>query len=264
MIASQPSVWCYLLQARAVGCGFILTEARGAVGRMFKDLPSGRGNDRSSRSFREALFDPRISTHSHQQHHGDRHHSDERPMAPTPPKAENLHHQAGASRPLPPRHSSANARDSVLSGLVSSSKYTLQQGTQAGEGAAASASAARYAQLHVCLQALHVFWQEHGHFPVVLDWDQADEIVRIANELVETGKHVSGSSVKVWVHFLFSERNQGSVRLVAHEPYPHMGPQSQKQKSGCVGGAQSPNKLWLRSQVPMGVHTSLMNAQLLL
>lgn len=103
----------------------------------------------------------------------------------------NAHHKIGASRPMQPRYNSANARESVLSGLVSSSKYMLQQATHGGGGAAARATPAQYAQLHVCFQALHVYWQEHGHLPVVLDRDQAEEIVRIADELVEAGKHVS-------------------------------------------------------------------------
>lgn len=158
---------------------------------MFEDLPI-RGGDQDvfSRSFREALIDPRISTQSHQRH-GDRNHGDEQPITPTPPMVHNAHHETGASRPPRPRHNSANARESVLSGLVSSSKYVLQQGTRDGGGAVARAMPGRYAQLHVCLQALHVFWQEHGHLPLVLDRDQADEIVRIADELVEAGNHVS-------------------------------------------------------------------------
>lgn len=180
-----------LSQARAVGCGFILTEARGAVGRIFEDLNSGGGEDNVSRSFREALIDPWISTHSHQRD-DESIHGDEQPIAPTPPMVHSAPHETGASRPLRPRHDSTNARESVVSGLVSSSsKYVLQHGAPGGGGAAASATPGRYAQFHVSLQALHVFWQEHGHLPVLLNRDQADEIVRIADELVETGKKVS-------------------------------------------------------------------------
>lgn len=173
-----------------MGCGYILTEARGAVGRMFQDLPSGGGEDRCARSFREALIDPQMSTHNHQLN-GERNHSDGQPIIPKPPTVHNAHRETGASRQLRPRHNSANARDSVLSGLVSSSKYALQQAARDGEEAAERATPGRFAQLHIGLQALHVFWQEHGHLPVALDRDQADEIVRIADELVETGKQVS-------------------------------------------------------------------------
>lgn len=48
----------------------------------------------------------------------------------------------------------------------------------------------RYAQLHVCLLSLHMFSQEHGHLPVVLGQDQADEVVRIAEEVVGTVRQV--------------------------------------------------------------------------
>lgn len=190
-----------------MGCGFVLTEARGAVGRMFEDLPNGGAEDHFPRSFREALIDPRISTRNHQRHEG-RIHGDGQSMFPTP---STLSHEPGASRTIRPRHKSANAREAVRLGLLSSSKHSLQHAMCDGEATAARATPGRYAQLHVCLQALHVFWQEHGHLPVVLDRDQADEIVRIADELVETGKKVS---LRIGDYIVRSSRGIKAFRAV--------------------------------------------------
>lgn len=58
------------------------------------------------------------------------------------------------------------------------------------EGVGEVVVSCREAQLHVCFQALHVFLQEHGHMPVALGRDQAEEVVRIAEEIVEAGRNV--------------------------------------------------------------------------
>eukprot|EP00903_Cladosiphon_okamuranus_P010786 g10192.t1 len=110
-------------------------------------------------------------------------------MAPTPPMMHSAH-PPGASRTLRSWHNSANACESVVAGLVSSSNYVGQHDTHGGGRAAARATPERYAQFHISLQAVHLFWQEHGHLPIILDRDQADEVVRLADELVETGKQV--------------------------------------------------------------------------
>ena len=183
---------------------------------MFQDLPGAGGEAQRSRTFREALIDPRMSTPNHQLDR-DRIHGDDQPMVPKPPMVHNAHQETGFGRPLRPRYNSANARESVLSGLVSSSRnFALQQAARDGDGEGAAERATtprRCAQLHVCLQALHVFWQEHGHLPVVLDHDQADEIVRIADELVETGMQVSHH---IWVLFRIG-RFKAFCRRLARE-----------------------------------------------
>lgn len=216
-----------------MGCGFVLTEARGAIGRIFEDLPSGGRGEPFTRSFREALIDPRISTHNHHRH-GDDNQGDEQSMAPTPPTMPSAHHDTGSSRPLRPRYNSANARESALSGLISSSKHAQLQAARDGEGAAVTATPGRDVQFHVCLQALHVFWQEHGHLPVVLDRDQADEIVRIADELIETGKQVGPEDLGLCLlHLAVPPKNQGFLRFFGCKRYPPMFQGQTQHGAGC-------------------------------
>ena len=186
-----------ILQARAVGCAFLMTEARGAVGRLFRDLHGGRGRKLCSRSLRDALLDPRLPKHGHSHHDRVQNPTD----APPPPGATpSAQREKGA--PISPRfqHNSTNARDSVLSGLLSSSEYVRQRTNgDGGLAAAAAAASRRNTQFHACFQALHAFSQEHGHLPVALDREQADEVVSVADELVKTGQKVRvGGERDLW------------------------------------------------------------------
>ncbi|CAN0255593.1 unnamed protein product [Ectocarpus sp. 4 AP-2014] len=91
---------------------------------------------------------------------------------------------------LRPCQGSLSARESVTSGLLSASEYELQQTKFERLAAEERRLFCRHVQLHLCFAALHVFWQEHGHLPIALDRDQADEVVRIAEELLEIGRNV--------------------------------------------------------------------------
>lgn len=171
-----------------------MTEARGAIGRLFRDLPGSRDGESWSQSLRQALLDPRLSTN-------DQHRDRVEYQADVPPPhwaMASARRESGASPPLEFRHNSSNPRASVQSGLLSSWEYDRQRAKGQGERAAAAAAASRrYHQFHVCFLALHTFCQEHGHLPVALDREQADEIVRVAEELVRTGKKVRVSRTRV-------------------------------------------------------------------
>lgn len=181
------------VQARAVGCGFVLAEALGATGRFFQDF--GRP---SSRSLREALLNPRFRT---QANTFDRSNSvDDVPSrTPTPPVLRRARRDTGAAPHLRPCQGSLSARESVTSGLLSASEYELQQTKSERLTAEEARSFCRHVQLHLCFAALHVFKQEHGHLPLALDRDQANEVVRIAEELLEIGRNVRGGHGQVAV-----------------------------------------------------------------
>lgn len=190
-----------MLQARAVGCGFILTEARGAVGRLFRDLGGSGDNEYSSRSLRGCLLDPWFVSHNpspNSDHNGG---VEAASRNPTPPVLRNARRGSESTSPRRFRGNSVNGRESASAGLLASSEYVRQQVNDEGQEAAAVPTAGRRAQFHVCFQALHMFWQEHGHLPVVVDRDQADEVVRIADEAMETGRNVrarTGGIVGLW------------------------------------------------------------------
>ncbi|CAM9422327.1 unnamed protein product [Ectocarpus sp. 12 AP-2014] len=181
---SLPHAIAFNEHARAVGCGFLLAEARGATGRLFQDL--GRP---SSRSLREALLNPRFRTHANTCTSSDR--VDVVPSrASTPPVLHKARRDRGAAMHLRPCQGSLSARESVTSGLLSASEYALQQTKFERLVAEERRLFCRHVQLHLCFAALHVFWQEHGHLPIALDRDQANEVVRIAEELLEIGRNV--------------------------------------------------------------------------
>ncbi|CAN0405806.1 unnamed protein product, partial [Ectocarpus sp. 12 AP-2014] len=181
---SLPHAIAFNEHARAVGCGFLLAEARGATGRFFQDL--GRP---SSRSLREALLNPRFRTHANTCTSSDR--VDVVPSrASTPPVLHKARRDRGAAMHLRPCQGSLSARESVTSGLLSASEYALQQTKFERLVAEERRLFCRHVQLHLCFAALHVFWQEHGHLPIALDRDQANEVVRIAEELLEIGRNV--------------------------------------------------------------------------
>ncbi|CAM9875727.1 unnamed protein product [Ectocarpus fasciculatus] len=179
-----PHAIAFNEHARAVGCGFVLAEALGATGRFFQDF--GRP---TSRSLREALLNPRFRT---QANACDRSNSvDDVPSrTPTPAVLRKARRDTGAAQHLRPCQGSLSARESVTSGLLSASEYELQQTKSERLTAEEARSFCRHVQLHLCFAALHVFKQEHGHLPIALDRDQANEVVRIAEELLEIGRNV--------------------------------------------------------------------------
>lgn len=173
-----------------MGCGFILTEARGAVGRVFRDLDGNGDCESLCRSLRNSLLDPRFVAHNHNRKSDNNGGGEVSPITPTPPVSQSARGESGATSSLPLRHNSVNCREPASAGLLASSEYVLQQVKGEGKEVAAGPAPGRHAQFHVCFQALHMFRQEHGHLPVMLDRDQADEVVRIADEAVETGRKV--------------------------------------------------------------------------
>lgn len=179
-----------LLQARAVGCGFILAEARGAVGRLFRDLGGSGDSGYSSRSLRGCLLDPWFVPYNPNTYSDQNGGVEAASRTLTPPMLLNVRRESESTSPLRLQRTSVNGRESASAGLLASSEYVRQQAKGEGQEAAAVPTAGRRAQFHVCFQALHMFWQEHGHLPVILDRDQADEVVRIADEAVETGRNV--------------------------------------------------------------------------
>lgn len=171
-------------QARAVGCGFFLAEGRGGVGRIFRDLGVGSGDDLYSRSLRQALLEPYFST---QEDHDRENLGDgmTRTM-PTPPMVNaEVQNASGGKRRVPLLRS----RYSCV-GRQRSSAYIRDQTEGATGVVAEGPSPDRQAQFHVHFQALHIFQQEHGHLPIVMDRDQAHEIVRIAEDVVDTAQKV--------------------------------------------------------------------------
>lgn len=174
-----------LFQARAVRCGFFLVEGRGAVGRIFRDLSVDSVDGSSSDSLRRALLEPLFSTEEHHDNFdvGD----GVQLMVPTPPTMiteVDARRGIDVGSPLRSRYRGVNRR-------ASSSLVCVREQTEGASGvAAAEPSPHRQAQFHVFYQALHIFWQEHGHLPIVFDRDQAHEVVRIAEEVVETTQKV--------------------------------------------------------------------------
>lgn len=189
-----------LVQARAVGCGFLMAEARGATGRFFQDL--GRP---SSRSLREALLNPRFRTHASTCSSCNS--VDAVPSrAPTPPVLQKARRVSGAAVHLRPCQGSLSARESVTSGLLSASEYERHQTKVERLATEEARLFCRHVQLHLCFAALHVFWQEHGHLPIALDRDQANEVVRIAEELLDIGRNVRGGHEQILLLPIYENR----------------------------------------------------------
>lgn len=194
------------VQARAVGCGFLLAEARGATGRIFQDL--GRP---SSRSLREALLNPRFRTHGNTCSSSNS--ADAVPSrSPTPPVLQKAPRETGAAPHLRPCQGSLSARESVTSGLLSASEYELQQAKHERLAAEETRLFCRHVQLHLCFAALHVFMQEHGHLPIAHDRDQANEVVRIAEELLEIGRNVRGGHGQIVLLLVYEGYQQFVTR----------------------------------------------------
>ncbi|CAM9606563.1 unnamed protein product, partial [Hapterophycus canaliculatus] len=185
-----PHAIAFNEHARTLNCGFFLIEGRGAVGRIFRDHSVDGFNESSSRSLRQALLEPCFST---EKHHDIKHLSDGKtPVGPTPSMVTSEVQSASRGIRAAPLLQSRHGTCSV-SGRESSSPTCVRELTEGATGVdAAGPSLSRKAQFHLIYQALHVFWQEHGHLPIAFDRDQAHEIVRIAEEVIETAKKVTG------------------------------------------------------------------------
>lgn len=163
------------LQCRAVKCGFVLAESRGPVGRLFRDF----GGD--STSLREALLNPRFTANLND--------------------TTFIHTSSTRVRDGSEMTAKREAWDAKFQPSSSTAKHAhwpaeIQQRNAKDAAVALAGASDRRLQHHVCFQALHVFNQEHGHLPLPSKRDHAEEVVRIAEELVEMERN---ASVIAWV-----------------------------------------------------------------
>lgn len=164
-------------QCRAIGCGFILAESRGPVGRFFRDMGE------TSRSLREALLDPRFSIEL----------DDTTSIRIRPPGQGRRGDDTRTDAWSADVQARAEAMTVQRDGICRRRRAERERawGRDAMATTPASGSSDRRQQLHTCLQSLHVFQQEHGHLPLAFGRDHAEEVVRIAEELVQAELNVS-------------------------------------------------------------------------
>lgn len=144
-----------------------MVESRGPVGRLFRDF----GGD--SRSLREALLSPLFTT--------------------TPTRLRDGNEAAA-------KGAAWEAKLHASSSTTGHGCWSAEAQQRNGDVAVARADYSdRQLQHHICLQALHVFQQEHGHLPLPSERNHAEEVVRIAEELVEMGTKASLSRLALTV-----------------------------------------------------------------